>query len=43
MDELFCWCHRELEDDFDCEDNFDCEDYLDCDECPYYNDIEEDD
>ena len=32
------WCHLTEEDD----DTHDCLDYMDCEECPYYNDYEED-
>lgn len=32
-----CWCHLPPEDD-----THDCLDYMGCDECPYYNNYEED-
>ena len=33
-----CYCHR---DEFD--EDFDCDDYMECEECPYWNDYDEDD
>ena len=31
MDEDFCYCHNDYEDD-----GHDCLDYMECEECPYY-------
>ena len=31
MDEDFCYCHNDYEDD-----EHDCLDYMECEECPYY-------
>ena len=30
MEEVFCYCH------YDYEDEHDCLDYMECEECPYY-------
>ena len=31
MDEDFCYCHNDYEDE-----EHDCLDYMECEECPYY-------
>ena len=39
-----CYCHRNFFDDDNLtKDDFDCDDYMECEECPYWNDYDEDD